>query len=116
MSYYRKNRRTYPRENKYDKSYNSVEKIQEQLSFKPNDKFLLNNENFIPPKIENFNKNALPYYPLPSNEGYESFLKVMKKEQSFVKIKNFIKNREWNRKSGEKIYWKGLHTMSTSKF
>jgi len=81
MSYYRKNRRTYPRENKYDKSYNSVEKIQEQLSFKPNDKFLLNNENFIPPKIENFNKNALPYYPLPSNEGYESFLKVMKKEQ-----------------------------------
>ena len=81
MSYYRKNRRTYPRENKYDKSYNSVEKIQEQLSFKPNDKFLLNNDNFIPPKIENFNKNALPYYPLPSNEGYESFLKVMKKEQ-----------------------------------
>ena len=81
MSYYRRNRRTYPRENKYDKSYNSVEKIQEQLSFKPNDKFLLNNENFIPPKIENFNKNALPYYPLPSNEGYESFLKVMKKEQ-----------------------------------
>ena len=81
MSYYRRNRRTYPRENKYDKSYNSVEKIQEQLSFKPNDKFLLNNDNFIPPKIENFNKNALPYYPLPSNEGYESFLKVMKKEQ-----------------------------------
>ena len=81
MSYYRKNRRTYPRENKYDKSYNSIEKIQEQILFKPNDKFLLNNENFIPPKIENFNKNALPYYPLPSNEGYESFLKVMKKEQ-----------------------------------
>ena len=80
MSYYRKNRRTYPRENKYDKSYNSIEKIQEQILFKPNDKFLLNNENFNP-KIENFNKNALPYYPLPSNEGYESFLKVMKKDQ-----------------------------------
>ena len=73
------NYNSYYRQNKYDKSYNSIEKISEQI-FQPNDKFLLDAMNQEPPKIENLNKDALPYYPLPSNEGYELFLKVTKKD------------------------------------
>ena len=71
------NSHIYFRQNKYDKSYNSIEKISEQI-FHPNDKFLL--DNLQTPKIENLNKDAQPYYPLPSNEGYELFLKVTKKD------------------------------------
>ena len=80
---YKKYRRQYHQNNKYDKPYNTSEKINEQLSFKPNSEFLLKDKYFLeePEKVLNFNKNALPYYPLPSNEGYETFLKVMKKEQ-----------------------------------
>ena len=73
------NNHNYFRQNKYDKSYNSIEKISEQI-FHPNDKFLLDNLSQQTPKIENLNKDALPYYPLPSNEGYELFLKVTKKD------------------------------------
>ena len=73
------NYHSYFRQNKYDKSYNSIEKISEQI-FHPNDKFLLDNLSQQSPKIENLNKDALPYYPLPSNEGYELFLKVTKKD------------------------------------
>jgi hypothetical protein len=73
------NYHSYFRQNKYDKSYNSIEKISEQI-FHPNDKFLLDNLSQQFPKIENLNKDALPYYPLPSNEGYELFLKVTKKD------------------------------------
>ena len=73
------NNNSYFRQNKYDKSYNSIEKISEQI-FRPNDKFLLNTETQETPKIENLNKDALPYYPLPTNEGYELFLKVTKKD------------------------------------
>ena len=73
------NNNNYIRQNKYDKSYNSIEKITEQI-FHPNDKFLLEKESQETTKIENLNKNALPYYPLPSNEGYELFLKVSKKD------------------------------------
>ena len=73
------NNNNYIRQNKYDKSYNSIEKITEQI-FHPNDKFLLEKETQETTKIENLNKNALPYYPLPSNEGYELFLKVSKKD------------------------------------
>jgi predicted acetyltransferase len=29
-------------------------------------------------------KNSVPYYPLPSNEGYEKFLQVMKKDQCII--------------------------------
>ena len=81
---YNNNSNNYSNLNKYDKSYNSIEKITEQI-FHPNDKFLLhntlnNNENDNP-KIKNLNKDALPYYPLPSNEGYELFLQVTKKDQ-----------------------------------
>ena len=80
---YKKYRKQYHQNNKYDKPYNTTEKIKEQLSFKPNSDFLLKDTfyNEEPEKVLNFNKNALPYYPLPSNEGYETFLKVMKKEQ-----------------------------------
>ena len=79
---YKKYRKQYHQNNKYDKPYNTTEKIKEQLSFKPNSDFLLKDTfyNEEPEKVLNFNKNALPYYPLPSNEGYETFLKVMKKE------------------------------------
>ncbi len=73
------NNHNYYRQNKYDKSYNSIEKINEQI-FHPNDKFLLETPSTNTPKIENLNKDALPYYPLPSNEGYELFLKVTKKD------------------------------------
>ena len=42
MSYQNnKKYKPYQRENKYDKSFNSIDKIQAQLSFKPNEKFLL---------------------------------------------------------------------------
>ena len=68
----------YYRQNKYDKSYNSIEKISEQI-FHPQENFILTNQ-IEPPKIESFNKDAQPYYPLPSNEGYELFLKVAKKD------------------------------------
>ena len=73
------NNNGYFRQNKYDKSYNSIEKISEQI-FRPNDKFLLDNISNETPKIENLNKDALPYYPLPTNEGYELFLKATKKD------------------------------------
>ena len=73
------NNNSYFRQNKYDKSYNSIEKISEQI-FRPNDKFLLDAVSQETPKIENLNKDALPYYPLPTNEGYELFLKVTKKD------------------------------------
>ena len=73
------NNNSYFRQNKYDKSYNSIEKISEQI-FRPNDKFLLDSVSQESPKIENLNKDALPYYPLPTNEGYELFLKVTKKD------------------------------------
>jgi hypothetical protein len=73
------NNQYYYRQNKYDKSYNSIEKISEQI-FHPNDKFLLDTASTTTPKIESLNKDALPYYPLPSNEGYELFLKVTKKD------------------------------------
>jgi hypothetical protein len=73
------NNQYYYRQNKYDKSYNSIEKISEQI-FHPNDKFLLDTASSTTPKIESLNKDALPYYPLPSNEGYELFLKVTKKD------------------------------------
>ena len=73
------NNNNYFRQNKYDKSYNSIEKITEQI-FHPNDKFLLEKDIQENTKIENLNKNALPYYPLPTNEGYELFLKVSKKD------------------------------------
>ena len=73
------NNNGYFRPNKYDKSYNSIEKISEQI-FRPNDKFLLDSYSQEALKIENLNKDALPYYPLPSNEGYELFLQVTKKD------------------------------------
>lgn len=43
MSYQsNKKYKQYPRENKYDKSFNSIEKVQAQMTaFKPNEKFLL---------------------------------------------------------------------------
>ena len=81
-NYSNNNNQPYYRQNKYDKSYNSIEKITEQI-FHPIDN---NNNNYIietpveTPKIENLNKDAIPYYPLPSNEGYELFLKVAKKD------------------------------------
>ena len=82
-NYSNNNNQPYYRQNKYDKSYNSIEKITEQI-FHPIDNN--NNNNYIietpveTPKIENLNKDAIPYYPLPSNEGYELFLKVAKKD------------------------------------
>ena len=82
-NYSNNNNQPYYRQNKYDKSYNSIEKITEQI-FHPIDNNT--NNNYIietpveTPKIENLNKDAIPYYPLPSNEGYELFLKVAKKD------------------------------------
>ena len=75
---YNNNNPPYYRQNKYDKSYNSIEKISEQI-FHPNDNYIVETPEETP-KIENLNKDALPYYPLPSNEGYELFLKVAKKD------------------------------------
>ncbi len=69
---------SYNRQNKYDR-YNTIEKINEQIFYPPKEAYTI--ETTIEhPKIENLNKDALPYYPLPSNEGYELFLKVAKKD------------------------------------
>ena len=78
---YSNNNQSYNRHNKYDISYNSYEKIgeQEQIFYPQNDNFIITTP-VEPPKIESFNKDAMPYYPLPSNEGYELFLKVTKKD------------------------------------
>lgn len=46
-------------------------------SFQPSEKFL---NVSIADKIQDVNK-SVPYYPLPSNEGYEKFLQSMKKDQ-----------------------------------
>lgn len=42
MSYNQKKNyyRYYPRENKYDKSYNTMDKLQEQIHFRLNNQFL----------------------------------------------------------------------------
>ena len=69
---------SYNRQNKYDR-YNTIEKINEQIFYPPKEAYTIETT-IEPPKIENLNKDALPYYPLPSNEGYELFLKVAKKE------------------------------------
>jgi hypothetical protein len=45
--------------------------------FIPSEKFL--NASVVD-KLEDLNK-SIPYYPLPSNEGYEKFLQSMKKDQ-----------------------------------
>ena len=76
---YSNNNPPYYRHNKYDKSYNSIEKISEQI-FNPIKENYIVETPVESPKIENLNKDALPYYPLPSNEGYELFLKVAKKD------------------------------------
>ena len=75
---YSNNNPSYYPQNKYDKSYNSIEKISEQI-YNPNENYIIETPTETP-KIENLNKDALPYYPLPSNEGYELFLKVAKKD------------------------------------
>ena len=76
---YSNNNPSYYRQNKYDESYNSIDKIAKQI-FTPLKETYTIETTFEPPKIENLNKDALPYYPLPSNEGYELFLKVAKKD------------------------------------
>ena len=76
---YSNNNPPYYRHNKYDKSYNTIEKISEQI-FNPIKENYIVETPVESPKIENLNKDALPYYPLPSNEGYELFLKVAKKD------------------------------------
>lgn len=44
MSYNKKQmHKQFQRENKYDKSYNSSDKLQAQLSFQPNEKLLIVN-------------------------------------------------------------------------
>ena len=72
----------YYRQNKYDKSYNSIEKISEQIFYpiNPINNYIPDTTLKDPPKIENLNKDALPYYPLPTNEGYELFLQHAKKD------------------------------------
>ena len=79
---YSKNNPPYYRQNKYDKSYNSIEKISEQIFYpiNPINNYIPNTTLKDPPKIENLNKDALPYYPLPTNEGYELFLQHAKKD------------------------------------
>ena len=76
---YSNNNPSYYRQNKYDESYNSIDKIAKQI-FTPLKETYTIETTIEPPKIENLNKDALPYYPLPSNEGYELFLKVAKKD------------------------------------
>lgn len=51
-------------------------------SFQPSEKFL---NVSIADKIQDLNK-SVPYYPLPSNEGYEKFLQSMKKDQCKYKF------------------------------
>jgi hypothetical protein len=41
-------------------------------------------------KVADINK-SVPYYPLPSNEGYEKFLQTMKKDQCIKIYLNLIK-------------------------
>ena len=79
---YSKNNPPYYRQNKYDKSYNSIEKISEQIFYpiNPINNYIPDTTLKDPPKIENLNKDALPYYPLPTNEGYELFLQHAKKD------------------------------------
>ena len=79
---YSNNNPPYYRQNKYDKSYNSIEKISEQIFYpiNPINNYIPNTTLKDPPKIENLNKDALPYYPLPTNEGYELFLQHAKKD------------------------------------
>ena len=60
--------------NKYD-----LKSEKENKKFVPSEKFLNSNVN-ISEKINDPNK-SVPYYPLPSNDGYEKFLQSMKKEQ-----------------------------------
>jgi hypothetical protein len=79
---YSNNNPPYYRQNKYDKSYNSIEKISEQIFYpiNPINNYIPETTLKDPPKIENLNKDALPYYPLPTNEGYELFLQHAKKD------------------------------------
>ena len=79
---YSNNNPHYYRQNKYDKSYNSIEKISEQIFYpiNPINNYIPDTTLKDPPKIENLNKDALPYYPLPTNEGYELFLQHAKKD------------------------------------
>ena len=79
---YSNNNPPYYRQNKYDKSYNSIEKISKQIFYpiNPINNYIPDTTLKDPPKIENLNKDALPYYPLPSNEGYELFLQHAKKD------------------------------------
>jgi len=79
---YSNNNPPYYRQNKYDKSYNSIEKISEQIFYpiNPINNYIPDTTLKDPPKIENLNKDALPYYPLPTNEGYELFLQHAKKD------------------------------------
>ena len=79
---YSYNNPPYYRQNKYDKSYNSIEKISEQIFYpiNPINNYIPDTTLKDPPKIENLNKDALPYYPLPTNEGYELFLQHAKKD------------------------------------
>ena len=79
-SYYNKKplHRIYPRENKYDKSFPSSEPLHPHVSFQTPENLQQQHQ---PPSSNTLNKNATPYYPLPSNEGYEMFLKTMKKNQ-----------------------------------
>ena len=79
---YSNNNPPYYRQNKYDKSYNSIEKISKQIFYpiNPINNYIPDTTLKDPPKIENLNKDALPYYPLPTNEGYELFLQHAKKD------------------------------------
>lgn len=57
--------------------------------FIPNEKFISYNFRYIIFKLYLFSikdriidpSKSIPYYPLPSNEGYEKFLQKMKKDQ-----------------------------------
>lgn len=68
-------------------SVNSNGSTNNTLKFVPQEKFLINLIDFfifknanIAEKVGDVNK-SIPYYPLPSNEGYEKFLQTMKKDQ-----------------------------------
>jgi hypothetical protein len=60
--------------NKFDLKENK-----DNNKFIPSEKFLNTNVN-MNEKISDVNK-SMPYYPLPSNDGYEKFLQTMKKDQ-----------------------------------